>query len=65
MKYFLVYNTQGTDLGVWEAETGDEAIAAMLKDAGYGPDDEIEYDERVVAKEVSKEKFDTQFDGNM
>lgn len=41
--YYLVYNTQGADLGVFAAETPADAIRAMYDDAGYKgvPEDEI------------------------
>ena len=51
MKYLIEQTISGVVLGLYEAEDADQAIQAMLQDAGYEPG-ELEPDPGLVAREV-------------
>ena len=55
MAIYLVHNTiSGIDLGCYQGATPDEAIRAMLTDAGCGPDVEAGPDVVAIEQETGE-----------
>lgn len=38
MSRYQIYSKAAVDMGIWEGDTEAHALLAMLRDAGYGPD---------------------------